>query len=293
MGQLQVLPCLDSKQLAEDRRRELNLTPESARNLGLSALQILRTGEYQPESGRLVVLRHCIAACRERVVSIRPDDPLPQATGKLFEHTRVQVRNQTTLGAARDLGQRGQATLALNFANGLQPGGGFLGGARAQEESLCRSSALFVTLKNDPMYAFHWERGLNDSTDWAILSPGVPVFRGDDGALLETPWKLDFLTCAAPYVPDVGQPRAGELLERRIHRVLSIARSWHYTSLVLGAWGCGEFGNDPERTARDFRAALETDFDGVFEDVVFAITDWSPNRRRLGPFRDVFAGQGL
>jgi uncharacterized protein (TIGR02452 family) len=57
---------------------------------------------------------------------------------------------------------------------------------------------------------------------------------------------------------------------------------------VLGAWGCGAFGNDPNRTAVDFREALENEFRGAFFDIVFAITDWSPKRRFLGPFRDVF-----
>jgi uncharacterized protein (TIGR02452 family) len=60
-------------------------------------------------------------------------------------------------------------------------------------------------------------------------------------------------------------------------------------SLVLGAWGCGAFGNDIHRTARDFRQALENEFSGAFSDIVFAITDWSPERRFLGPFREVFA----
>ena len=59
--------------------------------------------------------------------------------------------------------------------------------------------------------------------------------------------------------------------------------------MVLGAWGCGAFANDPRRTAADFRQALEDDFKGVFSDVVFAITDWSPGRRSLGPFRDVLS----
>ena len=58
---------------------------------------------------------------------------------------------------------------------------------------------------------------------------------------------------------------------------------------MLGAWGCGAFGNDAERTAGDFRRALEGEFDGAFSDVVFAVTDWSPERRFLGPFRDTFS----
>ena len=70
--------------------------------------------------------------------------------------------------------------------------------------------------------------------------------------------------------------------------VLAIARAYGHTVLVLGAWGCGAFGNDPRDTAADFRQALETDSAGAFSDIVFAITDWSPERRYLGPFRDAF-----
>ena len=71
--------------------------------------------------------------------------------------------------------------------------------------------------------------------------------------------------------------------------VLAIARAYDHAVLVLGAWGCGAFGNDPHRTAADFRHAHENDFTGAFSDIVFAITDWSPERRFLGPFRDDFA----
>jgi uncharacterized protein (TIGR02452 family) len=76
------------------------------------------------------------------------------------------------------------------------------------------------------------------------------------------------------------------------------ARSWgvagsHRSArpprLRRGAWGCGAFGNDLQRTASDFRQALEGEFSGVFSDIVFAVTDWSVERRFLGPFRDVFA----
>jgi uncharacterized protein (TIGR02452 family) len=154
---------------------------------------------------------------------------------------------------------------------------------------LCRSSALYLTLRGDPMYAAHRRRPLPDSSAWAILSPAVPVFRRDDGTPLDQTWRLSVLTCAAPYAPTVGQPRAGDLLQARIQRVLAIARAYDYPALVLGAWGCGAFGNDPERTARDFREALTEAFAGAFTEVVFAIADWSPERRFLAPFREVFA----
>lgn len=193
------------------------------------------------------------------------------------------------MAASRRLVENASKPLALNFANGIHPGGGFLGGARAQEEVLCRSSALYHTLVDDEMYTAHRSRSIPDSTDWAIYSPNMPVFRTDHGTNLEQPWLLSFLTCAAPFAPAICQPEAGDLLQRRIHRALAIAQAYGYTTLVVGAWGCGTFGNDARRTAIDFRHALESDFSGAFREVVFAITDWSPERKFLGPFRDVFS----
>ena len=228
------------------------------------------------------------AACSAKV-SIPPSAVLPAGESITFPETRVQVTNETTLGASRRFVESGLKPLALNFANGIHPGGGFLGGARAQEEVLCRSSALYPTLVNDRMYEEHRKRPRPDSTDWAIFSPDVPVFRTDDGKELEHPWLQSFITCAAPYAPPLGQPEAGDLLRRRIHRILAIARAYGHAVLVLGAWGCGAFGNDAYRTALDFRKALENEFNGVFSDIVFAITDWSPERRFLGPFNKVFS----
>jgi uncharacterized protein (TIGR02452 family) len=72
-------------------------------------------------------------------------------------------------------------------------------------------------------------------------------------------------------------------LQQRIERVLEIARAFEYSALVLGAWGCGAFGNDPARTARDFRQGLERHA-SAFSEVVFAIVDWSAERRFLAPF---------
>ena len=61
--------------------------------------------------------------------------------------------------------------------------------------------------------------------------------------------------------------------------MLSIAQAFGYSTLVLGAWGCGAFGNDPSCTAVDFRRALENDSCGAFSEIVFAITDWSLERK--------------
>lgn len=289
MSKLVILPCLDSEEMAEARRRELHIPRDVAAQLGRSALEAARCGRYRTADGREVFWGDAVRAACAAKISIPPDAPLPQPLHPPFPETRVQVTNETTLRAARRLADRGLRPLALNFANGKHPGGGFLDGARAQEEVLCRSSALYLTLEGDPMYAAHAKRPQPDSSDWVILSPDVPVFRTDDGTPLERPWLLSFITCAAPYAPAIGQPRSGDLLQKRIHRVLAVARAYGYTALVLGAWGCGAFHNDPWRAARDFRSALETAFAGAFEEVIFAVADRSPEREKLGPFREVFA----
>ena len=287
--ELAVLPCLDSTEMASERQSELHIPRDAARALGQSAVRAIQDGFYLDREGTRVDWREAVDAARKARASIPPDAALPAPQGLPHHETRVQVANETTLQAAKRLVDAGFNTLALNFANGVRPGGGFLNGALAQEEGLCRSSALYATLEGDPMYERHRKRPRKDSTDWAILSPDVPVFRTDGGAELPQPWLLSFVTCAAPVAKSIGQPEAGDLLERRIHRVLAIAQAWGYDALVLGAWGCGAFGNDPWRTARDFRRALEGDFAGAFREVVFAVTDWSPERRYLGPFCEVFS----
>ena len=275
--------------MAALRRQALNIPRHVAAALGQSALLAIRQGFYVTSEGQKVVWDDAVHAACSTKRTIAPNTVLPRNDGAPFPRTRVQVTNETTLGASRRLVDAGLRPLALNFANGIHPGGGFLGGARAQEEVLCRSSALYQTLIDDPMYKEHRKRQQPDSTDWAIYSPDVPVFRMDNGTELSNPWFLSFLTCAAPYAPSIGQPLAGDLLQTRIHRVLAIAHAFGHAALVLGAWGCGAFENDPYRTATDFRRALENDYSGAFSDVTFAITDWSPDRRFLGPFREVFA----
>lgn len=282
------LPCLDSPELSQQRRLELDIPWQVAAARARSAVDAAEQGFYLNQDGVKVDWSLLVSKACAGKQSIRPDDRLPIGDHDRIPETRVQVTNETTLLAGRRLTEAGLRPLALNFANGSNPGGGFLGGARAQEEAICRSSALFHTLLDDPMYDAHRETDAARASDWVIYSPDVPVFRGDDGGELDRPWCLSFLTCAAPYAPDIGQPEAGDLLRRRIDRVLDVARALKYSALILGAWGCGAFANDPHRTAADFRQAIESDSGDAFSDVVFAISDWSPQRKFLGPFRDVF-----
>jgi uncharacterized protein (TIGR02452 family) len=233
--------------MASTRRQELDIPRDVAVALGRSAVEASRKGFYVTKAGQKVVWRDAVHAACAAKLSIHPNVTLPHNEHIAFTETRVQVTNETTLGASWRLVERGLRPLALNFANGIHPGGGFLSGARAQEEVLCRSSALSQTLVGDPMYEAHRKRPRPDATDWAIYAPDVPVFRLDDGTERQQPWLLSFLTCAAPYAPVIGQPQAGDLLQKRMHRVLAIARAYGHAALVLGAWGCGAFANDPHR----------------------------------------------
>lgn len=141
--------------MAASRRRELDIPRDIAGKLGRSAIEAMRQGRFVSDAGVRVDSRAALQACVAAKISIGPEALLPRAEQSEIPETRPQVSNETTLVAAQRLVAAGLRPLALSFANGVQPGGGFLLGARAQEEVLCRSSALYQTLINDPMYEAH------------------------------------------------------------------------------------------------------------------------------------------
>ncbi len=97
----------------------------AAARLGLSAVEVCRQGRYVTEMGREVLIAEALETARAFKVSIPPEAVLPKGEGPAFPETVVQVTNETTLGAARRLTDRGLEPLALNFANGIHPGGLF------------------------------------------------------------------------------------------------------------------------------------------------------------------------
>ncbi|MCY0958111.1 TIGR02452 family protein [Streptomyces sp. H27-H5] len=131
-------------------------------------------------------------------------------------------------------------------------------------------------------------------TDRVIHSPAVPVFRDDRGGLLETPFPVAFLTSPAPNAGTIRRQepeRAHEIpgaLARRAELVLEVAALHGHRRLVLGAWGCGVFRNEPAAVAEAFRELLTGRFDGVFERVVFGVLDRAPEPRQA--FERAFAG---
>jgi uncharacterized protein (TIGR02452 family) len=232
-----ILPCLDSEQMAASRRRELDLSKYAAASLGRSALEAIRKGFYVTGAGQEVSWRDAVEAARAAKRSIDPDALLPRNEQIANPETKVQVTNETTLGASLRLVGRGLRPLALNFANGIHPGGGFLGGARAQEEVLCRSSALYETLVDDPMYKEHRKRPQPDSTDWAIYSPDIPVFRADDGTAVQNFWLFERHYVCCPLCP-----RHWPTAIRRSFEETNSPRARHRTVLRIQHVGAGRMG---------------------------------------------------
>jgi uncharacterized protein (TIGR02452 family) len=257
---------------------------------------IVARGSYVAPSGAEVSLRAAIDAAVYSTVVYRPA-VLDRVVARAHPVAgaappRIEVTGETTTEAGRRLVQAEgvERVLALNFASATRPGGGFLSGARAQEEDLARSSALYACLRDQHVY-YDANRDAPSSlyTDHLIFSPGVPFFRDGRLRLLEAPFALTILTAPAPNAGVVRErdpalaPQLAEVLAARIVKLLAVAAVNGYRCLLLGAWGCGVFRNDPDAVAAAFANALaEPRFTGAFDRVVFAVFD--PGGRNLGAF---------
>jgi uncharacterized protein (TIGR02452 family) len=206
--------------------------------------------------------------------------------------TAIEVTGESTLEALVRLATTGHVA-CLNFASARNPGGGFLGGAQAQEESLARASALYPCQLTQMA---HYERNRHQRSllylDLALWSPLVPFFRDDDGAWLDAPILASVITCAAPNAGALGRNTSTEelrsTLERRGRFVLDIARHHGVDTLVLGAWGAGVFRNDPVMVADVFKNLLARDFAAVFARVVFAVIGTPETSENHRAFAEAF-----
>ncbi|WP_432173997.1 TIGR02452 family protein [Streptomyces sp. Tue6028] len=265
------------------------------RATALRTEEIVAAGAYRASDGREVPIGAAVAAAR---AGTRMHGPEPvEIPAFAPRETVFEVTGESSLQAARRL--TGDDPVAvLNFASARNPGGGYLNGAQAQEEALCRASALYTCLAGVREFYDH-HRAHRDPfyTDRVIHSPAVPVFRDDRGALLDAPYHAGFLTAAAPNAGVILRrtpERAADLpgaLAVRAERVLETAAAHGYRRLVLGAWGCGVFRNDPAQVADAFHTLLGGDgrFAGAFTHVVFGVLDRTRGSVTLSAFERAFA----
>jgi uncharacterized protein (TIGR02452 family) len=270
--------------------------------LARGTVEIVERGSYRSASGRVVDIASPVRQSLEATRYYPPEelkrlrrDVLGQAGTDL--PTVLEVVNETTLSGIARVLSRGQGPVAaLVFASAKNPGGGFLNGSHAQEESLARSSALHASQMR--AWAFYERHRASSSllySDAMILSPGCPIIRDNDGTLLDEPQTAAFITSAAPNAGAAAN-RSTELSQipdvfrRRSEYVLALAASQGYRQLVLGAWGCGVFRNDPAVVAESFAAHLrQGNWSGRFDRVVFSVLDTSPSQATLAAFQSAFS----
>ena len=257
-------------------------------------LQILDAGHYEV-NGKNVKLR----LSKERMEAshvLLPDDVQDICSRELTRvaipgQCRIVCVKQDSYEAAIELMRERQNTegksnpiLVLNFANPVNIGGGVYKGAKAQEEDLCRRSSLLRSLETPHSlryYSYNRKLHTHMGSDAMIFSPEVEIFRDEHGGLMDETVIVAVLTCAAPMISygleGMGEREYRDMYYNRIVGVLKCAAYFGYEDLVLGAWGCGAFGNDAAVVSDLFYKALkEQSQNGVqtrdlFRRIVFAV----------------------
>lgn len=217
-----------------------------------------------------------------------------------FPHTstkagQISVSKSRTYEAAMRLAKQypSKRIAVLNFASATRPGGGVVHGSSAQEESLCRCSTLYPTLDRRFLWQGYYDvnRASGDvlHTDACIYSPGIIICKTDTDFPERMPQEdwctVDVISCAAPnlrnapanqYNPETGQPvsilpsELQRIHEQRARNILAVAAANDADILVLGAFGCGAFCNDPKVVAKAYANVLK-DCRQFFDLVEFAI----------------------
>ena len=257
-------------------------------------LQILDTGKYIV-NGKEVKLQ----LSKERMEAshvLLPADVQDICSRKLDRKAvaspcRIDCVKQDSYVAAIEVmrdrpnaGDLSKPVLVLNFANPVNIGGGVYKGARAQEEDLCRRSSLLRSLETShSLWYYNYNRKLHThmGSDAMIFSPEVEIFRDERGELMDETVVVAVLTCAAPMITysmeGMSESEYRGMFYNRIVDVLKCAAYFGYEDLVLGAWGCGAFGNDAAIVSNLFyRALKELNWAGLhaydlFNTIVFAI----------------------
>ena len=206
------------------------------------------------------------------------------------EPAKVVVSKNRSFEAARPYAEQGLKTAVLNFASSTNPGGGVTSGSSAQEECLCRVSTLYPCLKDESMwnafYAPHRKARNPLHNDDIIYTKDVIVFKDDDYQPLTQPFAVDVITCAAPTLreqtsnrynpsdgdsaPDITPEQLLALHERRGRQILSAAAANGAQVIILGAFGCGAFKNNPAIVAQAY-ANILPEYLHHFQTIEFAV----------------------
>jgi uncharacterized protein (TIGR02452 family) len=229
--------------------------------------------------------------------------------------TVVTVVDQDSLRAASECCARGEHPLVYDLANAQHPCGGVLGGAPAQEETIARCSTLYYALEPTKNRTLAQQLPLKQGAPrfripetGGIFIPSVTVFRDASNGyqFLENPLSIAiFATAAYNQKPGhwggsrgtpgpEGKPSKAQFdfipgTREKLRTQLAAAAELGFEDLVLGAFGCGAFANDPRDISHLYRELLEGEFRGVFKHVTFAILGGKgPGANNVATFTDTF-----
>jgi uncharacterized protein (TIGR02452 family) len=260
-------------------------------------LKLLEQGYYYNQKNKKIEIAELVQYSVDNTALYTPDQLeslLSLPVSKNGSNTNFEVANQTTLVAARRLADEGQNDiLCLSFASAKNEGGGFIRGAVAQEESIARASGLYPCLLKAPDY-YNFHRNQKDFlySDHMIWSPRVPVFKDENGNVTDEVLCVGIVTSAAVNAGElhrINSPKIGmieEVMRVRIEKLLALCAEKKHPVLILGAWGCGVFRNDPEMIADLFHEALTRKFANCFKRIVFAVK--TNKESMIKPFRRRF-----
>lgn len=233
-------------------------------------------------------------------------EEVPTFENRFDTDAKIVVSKSTSFGAARKY--NGEIAV-LNFASATNPGGGVTHGSFAQEECLCRCSTLYnnLILKEaaDKFYLPH-RSGLSPlHNDDIIYTPGVVVFKSDDYKDYGTTKNVNIITCAAPNLREVPKNEFNsenttvpatisdddllELHKQRGRKILSVAAANKNDYIVLGAFGCGAFRNDPKIVAEAYKQILP-EFKNAFKVIEFAVFCRDHETINYNTFKEILNG---
>ena len=187
----------------------------------------------------------------------------------------------------------------LNFASSKNPGGGVWSGARSQEESLCRASTLYPCLNTeflkDNYYSYHIEKK-SVASDRIIYVPNILVFKSDNNVfsemLDEKDWyNIDVISCAAhnQKAYKLDHEKLKKINYNKLKAIIECAVDNNVDNLILGAFGCGAFGNSPQLVSKTFKKILiDEDYYKYFKNVHFAIFTALNEDINLNEFKQTF-----
>lgn len=246
---------------------------------------ILREG-YKTQ-GRFVSLQEDLMIMRERTKLYR-SEPLYITRDFNEDKANITFSNRSTVAATKNFykhfADKHYKVGLLNFASATRPGGGFLNGAMAQEESIAKVSTLYASLVDKNEFYFH-NRALKNPlySDYIIYSERVSFFKEEDGSYENEYYTADVITSPAPNKRELLKTKNKDVakvyntMKNRIRKILTIAILNNIDCLVLGAFGCGVFGNDIKEVAGIFHDILvKENFEYFFREIEFAIYDKNP-----------------